>query len=148
MAKEGSDGHEDLRHPENRSLLREVTFKLLALRRFSLHSVLQQPIAPLPNTLSHLRRRDLHPSDLSLRAALDGLTFLARHQSGLVSESQRISSDKTLQVATNCLHHVQPHHKPTRATIPKTGRRGGDLANRLDQKFLFCLDFISTTLRQ
>ena len=73
--KEGSDGHEDLRHPENRSPLREVTVKLLAPRRSSLHSVPQQPIAPLPITSSRLRRRDLRSSDLSPRAALDGLTF-------------------------------------------------------------------------
>ena len=75
MVKEGSDGHEDLRHPENRSPLREVAVKLLAPRRSSLHSVPQQPIAPLPITSSHLRRRDLRSSDLSPRIALDCLTF-------------------------------------------------------------------------
>ena len=65
--KEGSDDHEDLRHPENRSPLREVAVKLLAPRRSSLHSVPQQPIAPLSITSSHLRQRDLRSSDSSPR---------------------------------------------------------------------------------
>ena len=73
--KEGSDDHEDLRHPETRSPLCEVAVKLLALRRSSLHSIPQQPIVPLPITSSCLRRRDLRSSDLSPRAALDGLTL-------------------------------------------------------------------------
>ena len=61
--------------PENRSPLREVAVELLAPRRSSLHSVPQQPIAPLPIPSSRLRRRDLRSSDLSPRTALDGLTF-------------------------------------------------------------------------
>ena len=141
--KEGPDGHEDLRHPENRSPLREVSVKLLAPKHSSFHSVPQKPIAPHPVTSSRLRRRDLRSSvPLFLRLITSSRSrrldfFLHGICAGLVSESRRISSDITLQLVTSCLHHVQPHHKPTRATIPKMGRRGGDLANRLDQTSYF-----------
>ena len=144
--KEGSDGHEDHRHPENRSPLREVTVKLLAPRRSSLHSVPQQPIASLLTTSSRVRRRDLRSSDLSPRTALDGLNFSCT--ASVPALFQRASESlpiKTLQLVTSCLNHVQPHHKPTRATIPKMGRRGGDLANRLDRKFYFAYTLFQQT---
>ena len=98
--------------------------------------------SPLTFSSRH-RRRDLRSSLLSPRAALDDATFvLARHfQNRPCFKRASESPPKNTNAAARheLPQPVLPHHKPTRATIPKIGRRGDDLANRLDQRSYFAL---------
>ena len=60
----------------------------------------------------------------------------ARNHRHVIPKSQRIT-EKNAAALLQLPQPVKPRHKPTRATIPKTGRRGGNLENRLDQMSYF-----------
>ena len=138
----GSCVLEVLRHPENRSSLRGVAVKLSAPKRSSLYDAPRQPFAPnfqsprvamtsLPLLLprvhvasSRPRRRDF---------------FLARYQNRPFFKESANLLRKNAAARLQLPQPVKPHHKPTCATVPKTGRRGDDLWNRLDQKSYFAL---------
>ena len=139
MMEIGSCVLEVRRPPDSRSPLLGVVVKLLAPKRSSLHDAPRQPFAPnfqspqvammswpliLPRVsvaLSRPRRRDF---------------ILARHRNRPYSK-EPANHRKNAAALLQLPQPVKPRHKPTRATIPKTGRRGGDLENRLDERSCF-----------
>ena len=94
--------------------------------------------SPLTSSSRH-RRRDLRPPthEASSHPRRQDFFLAQRIQGRPCFKEAANLLRKTLQLIARLLQHVQLSHKPTRATIPKTGRRGDDLANRLDRTSYF-----------
>ena len=140
MEIKGSDALEVLRRPESRSPLRGVAVKLLAPKRSSLHDAPRQPFAPnfqsprvamtsWPLIIPRVPVASSHPQLQDF--------ILARHQNRPFFKEPANLVRKKPAARLQLPQPVKPRHKPTRATIPKTDRRGGDLKNRLDQRSYF-----------
>ena len=114
----------DRRCPEDGESI-QLQFALSSTELLSVHSMtLLDNRSPLTFSSRH-RRRDLR-SSLQLmqpRAAFDGKTFSWHGiKAGLVSKSQRIFSEKTLQLITSC---PSPYNLTTNQRAPRSQKWAG-----------------------
>ena len=107
-------------------------------------------VPPTRVASSHPRRQDFFPAQriLGWPCFRESANLLRKNAIRTAQNFARTAFLKTFESriidpSNNCcsrlqlLQHVQLYHKPTRATIPKMGMRGDDLANRLDQTSYF-----------